>query len=713
MSDERQQMKDDLREREEELLYTTFQGDIREDVEFLGLTLMDIVWILINTIVIGFLLTYIFPLALWVKGVWISFIFVMNLVGRINKWPYRRKRLFRYLKQKRKGDGESFAEYLGTEADSWMYRNKRNNQVHIVSSLASLPWKSALHIEKKQRIGAFEYFLRNLVLEKFNDATITSEKVPDFRHELWEKKRNQSAPTEGIRELRNARIKLWEDLANSGQAMRSEFTLTLSIDEKDVASMQQEDEEDMSSEERKRNRFISELRQKKNRVFRSLEGTGHRATLLSGFAVPEIISRWLDPHAWEVWKMSKGGWEETDLEPEVAVSQEDKEEKEAAAALRIMQKKFFSKMEQEPAASVAESDKDEKQAEFREDIVHIEPSETSADVVQEALAAIPVSNGTNPENRLKRILGWFSSININLIKKIFTKKSVLPQEQEPEQVEMNEIETPVTEQHPHAEEKTHRLRDAISSWKIQLKKSKEVVSSPMEVLQSDVHHEAKAEIELIIEEENIVNKVYAITSAAPSGKSFLSANISVATSLSGKRTTLIDLSPDRGTLTVLNPKMMTSSDRWETWQSRHAEYLEILVPIVFPAPNEVFELIEQALQVGVVILDIPWNYPGREMISKEYGLIGLLDCDYHHWLQFESVNETWRGELWLNQNDAVMDSYMSQLIKDRYDLEFQVKFPYYKQANKYLFQGRPTALDPELRSTFYFPDLMEVNDRSC
>lgn len=43
---------------------------------------------------------------------------------------------------------------------------------------------------KKQRIGGFETFLRSLVREGF-ECDITEEQIPDFRHEIWNVKKEK------------------------------------------------------------------------------------------------------------------------------------------------------------------------------------------------------------------------------------------------------------------------------------------------------------------------------------------------------------------------------------------------------------------------------------------------------------------------------------------------------------------------------------------
>ncbi|WP_338709263.1 hypothetical protein [Paenibacillus amylolyticus] len=693
----------ELQEKEDQLLRVTVLGDIREDAEFLGLTLTDIVWIVINTLVWGFLMVYVFPFSIWFKGIWIALVFVFNLVGRMKKWPYRRKRFIRYIRQKRNGDVAAFIEQLGTEEDSWIYRNKNNKRVHIVASMGAMPWNTSLYKEKQNRIQEYEMFLRSLVMEGFT-ASVTSETVPDFRHDFWEQKRHTASVNDGIKMLRNGRIDLWEDLANAGEAKRSEYTVTLSIDEKNVSTIEQDEEDQLSNSEKKRNRFMTELRQKKERIFVHLERSGHDVNILSGFAVPEILSRWLHNKAWEEWKVSGGGWEEESDQHEA--DHESTDTKVAKLHERFAQM-ISRKQVDETAVSKEElngtlelSDKD--------------TSETPEDTVETALRAIPTKGEVNRKRPLNAILGLFKRILVLRKKEKISNEDAssddLIEQEEQESVHITESKN---EKKP--------IRDLLLNLNVLKLKVKWFERSRKATIIEPVRHSDPDEIALesssnqkdVVPLSVIPNAVTALTSKGSTGTTFLASNLAVSTSLSGYRTVLIDLSPDRGTLTVLNPKKVSTSEGWENWETRHSpEQLEIKIPGHYPTFEEIVSCIDAAAVDSIVIIDVPWGYPDRPALEEKYGLVAVLDCDYHHWLQFELSNSEWSGRFWLNQTDETMTKFMSQLIKERYSKEFYAITPYYTNANKSLYQGRPLTLDPELRSIFC-EHMMEVTSEQC
>lgn len=725
----REEQKLELQRKENELLRTTFMGDIKEDVEFLGLTLTDIIWIMVNTVACGFLVAYMMPFSIWIKGIWIISVFIFNLVGRINKWPYRIRRFYRYMKLKKVGDGSMLSDFLGVDQDSWTYRNQKNKQIHIVSSLTAQPWNTALYNQKNNRIQGYEMFLRSLVLEGFT-ASISAEIVPDYRHEYWERKRQEPAVSEGVEKLRTDRLDLWEDLVNSEQAMRSEYTLTLSVDEKDISSIQLDEEEDMTNDERKRYRMMSELREKKDRVMGSLEGSGHTVTLLSGFSLPEIASRWMDKRAWEEWKVSGEGWMEEEQVTSESNDESTQKDDKAVSALRVLHKRFAKNLQNEVASAKEEEGQKgpseiggnlasiglfaEKSSEELP-IVEAQPDmelKQADDAVLAALEAIPNNGGHVPKNPLKQILGRLKLINWEELKSILLPKKSSVAKEPMEVLEDTQIDATVVADEVSKGVTWKHLWNKIQSTKLLLKpKVKAAPELPVEenhILDNVVTVRSEPEISMV----EMNNRAYALTSVASTGKTFVGSNLSVSLSLSGKYCTLIDLSPDRGSLTVLNPKLSATSEGWEIWKTRHAPDLNILIPKHYPLEDEVIRCVEESLQKGIVMLDVPWNYPGRNRLEKEYGLIAVLDCDYHHWTQFERTNDNWNGELWLNQNNNLMTKSMSQLVKDRYSKSFTSIFPYYEQANKYLYQGRPMASDAEFRSIFC-SQMMEVTDKQC
>jgi hypothetical protein len=115
--------------------------------------------------------------------------------------------------------------------------------------------------------------------------------------------------------------------------------------------------------------------------------------------------------------------------------------------------------------------------------------------------------------------------------------------------------------------------------------------------------------------------------------------------------------------------------------------------------QEVEQLLQhRAAEDGLVIAEIPWNYPEREALVQRYRSIAVLDCDYHHWLRFVEAAPRWEGEFWLNQSTPDMAPRMGSLLKEQYQQTYTAVYPYCPSAAYSLYQGRPLALDPDKRS---------------
>ncbi|WP_438498702.1 hypothetical protein, partial [Paenibacillus sp. IHBB 3054] len=160
------------------------------------------------------------------------------------------KRYIHDQQQKKDGTGEDIGSFLGVEEDGWLYRSGKT--LHVVSSLTAAPWRTAVFAQKRSRIGGFEQFLRAIVQEGFS-AQISAEQIPDVRHELWNEKRSRLAASEGIQQMKLNRLEMWERLAQKGEALRSEYTLTLTTSESKINIREREDEpENLNTEEMKR-----------------------------------------------------------------------------------------------------------------------------------------------------------------------------------------------------------------------------------------------------------------------------------------------------------------------------------------------------------------------------------------------------------------------------------------------------------------------------
>ncbi|GGG06348.1 hypothetical protein GCM10010912_58690 [Paenibacillus albidus] len=647
-------MDQENQDREDELLRASFMGDIREDVQFLGLSLRDIGWIVATTLVIGGF-PFLVPFPVVFKMTWIVVIFMVSTVGHMLKWPYRVKRYIHDVQQKKEGTGEDIGSFLGVEEDGWLYRSGKT--LHVVFSLSAVPWKTAVYGQKRTRVGGFEQFLRAIVQEGFS-AQISAEQIPDVRHELWNEKRNRPAKSEGIQQMKQNRIEMWDRLARNGEALRSEYTLTLTTSESKINIREREDEPaDLNPGELKRFRLLSELKEKKDRVLNTLTAHGgHSTSLLSGFSLPEILGRWWDRTTWESWKMAEGTWAEPSLSEEF----EDLEEQEEQAVERsIFSPSLAKSIHDEPMEDELE---DAKSSEIKEE-EHFLPL-----VVEEVLLN---SRMSKKERWLRSCKKGFSSL-----KKTWSD-SILPL--------LNKW-----------------TRICRLEWQ---KFRKRKVVDPDELVEEMLEELPGEEVlQTILPRTEQLRKglqgIVLLTSPVPSGVSFLAANLGVAASLSGSSVSIVDLSKDQGTKTVLNPlKHPLDLEGWDTWSGKATDWL-LFTPMCYPSLMQVEQLLHRrVVEDGLVIAEIPWNYPERETLMQRYRSVAVVDCDYHHWLQLKEAVSRWEGEFWLNRSTPEMTSKMISLLKEQYKQSFAEVYPYFPAADYCLYQGRPLALDPALRTS--------------
>jgi len=650
-------MDQDNQEREDELLRASFMGDIREDVQFLGLSLKDIGWIVGTTLVIGGF-PFLVPFPVVFKMTWIIAIFMFSTIGHMLKWPYRLKRYIHDVQQKKEGDGEELGFFLGIEEDGWLYRSGKT--LHVVSSLTAAPWKTAVYAQKRTRIGGFEQFLRAIVQEGFS-AQISAEQIPDIRHELWNQKRDRPAASEGIQQMKLNRIEMWEGLAQKGKALRSEYTLTLTTSESKIKSRERADEPaDLNPDELKRFRLLTELQEKKDRVLHTLTSHGgHSTALLSGFSLPEILGRWWDRTTWESWKMDEGTWtgpskNETFVEVEQPILQVEK----------MPRRSIFSPSLLKPFQAKPKGVK-------------------TVDARIPEMETIPVSlafEEGSPEpvrlNKLKLTKESLAKTIQSCKKGIFILRT-----------KWSTIVFP----------KIRRwLRECDVSWQKFRTRKIEVPSPALEHKLEVLPEEKGQQPSLPLAGPVRLQGIVLLTSPVPSGKSFLAANLGVAVSFSGTKVSIVDLSPDLGTHTVLNPLQQPSElDAWESWSGKAADWL-LFTPTRYLTLQEVELMLQHRVaEDGLVIAEIPWNYPEREMLMKRYRSIAVLDCDYHHWLRFVEAAPRWEGEFWLNQSTPDMAPRMGSLLKEQYQQVYAAVYPYCPSAAYSLYQGRPLALDPD------------------
>lgn len=637
-------------EEENRMLRASFMGDIREDIEFLGMSLKDLVWIFGTTLTIA-MISFIFPVVFWIRLIVITAVFILSSTGRYLKWPFKRKRWFYNFRQRREWKAENIETFLGTKEDGWIYRSGMS--IQFVLHVEAPPWQTAIVSNKRMRLGGYESFLRACVREGFT-PDISAEQIPDFRHEIWNSKRSKKSASKGIENLKQNRLEMWEQLARSGDAQRSEFTLMMSIDEFRIAIRERDDEpEGLSKLELQRHRLISELREKKDRVLNSLENSGHICTIMSGFAVPELIGRWADRKWWDNWKASQGTWEEPESEDEGIEVENDVNSEEKSKEIETL----IESPEMNSVTSWDESNEEILTDQGEEAVVIMEEERTES----------------NPLEQSKR-----KNISLALALLMISVKW---------------------------------LRDRIEQGFISLKKRRnenkqKVVVIPL--MESEIETDA---VIVQVEEasESKIQGIKLLTSPAPTGVSFLAGNIAAANSSIQHPISLIDISSDKGTLTVLNPvSVPIESEAWEMWTTVHAPGLTIWTPRLYPTIKEIDQLMIERLQEGPVIVELPWNYPGREELIQRYGAVGVIDADYHHWLQWEKSVKEWSGEIWLNLVNDVMETRMTSLVKEHFHKQVSLSFPLFTDANEWLYLGRPLAVNPQARRLFLFSNKEEA-----
>lgn len=692
---------------DESFLSASMLGDIREDVQFLGLTFKDIAWIILITFICGGF-PFLLPVAFWFKMLWIITVFVLMLFARYLKWPYRFKRLRLYLKQAKSEDGEKLPETLGIMEDGWFYRSFKD--IHIVIDVKAPPWNTAVLSKKRQRLGGYENFLRACVREGF-ETHISAEQVPDFRHEIWNNMKSTKSLSTGIEKLRNQRIQMFKDLVEKGEARRSEYTLVLSINELSIAIRERDDEpEGLSKEQLKRYRMVTELREKLTRVLQYLEMGGHSCTILSGYSVPEILGRWWDRSVWEVWKANENVWEESEVSATEENSVEVKPEKVRKNRIKAVMtrlggimgvfKNLFKRNKKEtinvnefiegPAAAAEELEENTDQAEpvaaeLEWDIDQAEPA--AAELEWNIDQAEPVAIGDLEENT----------------------DQAEPAAAEPER----NIDQAVSIENLKKKRKKIDVKEKILSAVSKISQKKMNKKRPIKAQNDSAGAEPqgiKADLEM---PSSTLNGVRILTSPAPSGKTFLTANIATANGSEERRVAIIDLSPDRGVLTVLNPMSTVSEyDSWEAWVSRNAPGVTVWTPKQYVSMDAIIYLITEQAKVGAVLVDVPWRFPGIEKLLTRFNPIAVIDSDYHHWLQWEREVNSWDGDIWLNQSDEEMRKLISQLVREKFNKSIEATFPSFPEANKWLLQGRPLASDPQV-SRFFVWSKTGMEEKVC
>ncbi|MEI7024712.1 hypothetical protein [Paenibacillus sp. y28] len=601
-----------------ELLRASLMGDIREDVEYAGLTLADILWITVVTLGIGGLpvmLSALLPEGVLYKVGWFLLVFVVYTGMRYLKVPYRLRRWIRYIRTPKSGEDLGL---LGVQEDSWLYRSPFVWQA--VHRLTAPPWNTAVYDEREKRLGGFELFLRTAAQEQ-TDVSIHAEQVPDFRWELWEEKLAQNPDKPGIAAMTARRIARMKALAQGGAAMRSEYILRLAFREKALNKLQREDEpEGLTKEQLLRQRLIADIQDRHQRLLPYLHDAGHTTTPLSGYAVAEVLARHWDPLSWRAWKGQNGSWEE------------GKEETEE------LQNQWLTVQEEQA-----------------EQIPSGEEAKTGWKGWSACLDAF------------RKALGWCKQMIISLVQRLRRHRPGKP------------------------------TKDIALSERMEIEKQEEfLLLEAHGGLQSAEEEHPSGQSPA---EEGEPSPLLIITSPAPTGKTFVATGLAAANSTAAQPVTLLDLSPDQGAVSWLNPLLQGEQEGWKMYTSRNVPGLT-LYTVQDPAvlmPERLGPFIAGQLQEKRrVIVDMPWSYPWRDTLLQLGQGVALVDTDYHHWMCWEQAAPAWQGQVWQNQSEVDMEC----LTQEHWQLPVSRRFETYPAVRQHLYQGRMMALEPDVRAAF-------------
>jgi hypothetical protein len=641
---------------DESFLQANMMGDIRDDIKFLGLEIKDIWWIIGTTTVLGGF-TFALPIPIWFKLSWAGLILVLSFVARLAKWPFRLFRNHHYLRTPKQGEGASLGDLLGIEEDGWSYRS--DQMMHIVLSVTALPWSTATMSAKRQRLGAFENFLRACSREDF-EASFSSEMINDFRHELWNKKELSLAVSPGISKLKQQRLEMWRELASTGEAQRSEYTLRLSIPQYTIPIRERDDEPlGATKKELERFRIVAELREKLQRTMSSLVSTGHTWSIVSGFATTELVSRWWDRTAWEEWKSLEGDWlDEADI---------------VFSADEVVNTLLTMIDEQPSMEEVNHIQGEGEQVVVHESWMDEAVSELTSDEKRNEITVIheedkPISSESAPEDKKKENdrLRWMKQLSV-----------IVAQRSKKEFQKVNDWFSKLKNKKPS--QQTKQLQSIITAIN---------VSGEEEKTNGQDIRSAKFE------------GIYYVTSPVSTGKSFTVTNMGVAHSSSEQKIHLVDLSRDRGCHSLINPLSTPSEVQgWDCWYTPHAAHLFLWTPNRYP---EISTLQEQLLtwsKEGVVFVELPYDYPERDLLLSIGCTVGVVDNDYHHWLQWEK-QQIKLDMIWMNQTDQKMKKSFISLVQEKFEKEPVIYLPHFHDAAWWSFQGRPLAAQPKVKMLF-------------
>lgn len=651
-----QEQEKELARQEEELLGLYLMGDIREDAEVFGMKLKDLISIMVLTLGIG-LLPFLLPLPTLFKICWVLGVFVIVSVAHLLRMPYRLRRLYidkRY--QKAKGIGASLEDLLGMQEDGWFYTSKKGNVIQILYEIKAPPWATSTLGQKRIRIQHNASFIRACLKEKFR-IDLFSEQIPNYQHEIWDRKQAQKTASLGIEKLKHDRIAMWSNLVENGEAKRSVYVLRLTIHKSDLAGKQREDEPaDLSKEELKRYRMVAELREKQARVLSILEQSGHSYSLLSGYALTELLARAWDYQAWRTWKNQRGDWaEELHEEPE-----------------------RWLEAEQEAAVASTDIDEDATLSDVSTDKQAVKEKRHTRVALMKLVRRI----GTQLARLIHRVraLRWRKK-PVTVVTEATTEQHDIPSLEEgmSAHVEANDA---------------HLAADQVAHDNMSLQQDR-----PHDV--SDIRHTSTAQDATVLgaHADRLASpreeQLWLLTSPAATGKSFLCINVAVAMSSYDQPVHVVDLSPDQGCKTLLNPlPMQEEHEGWRSYLSKHAPGLTLWLPEaeIGLDPNRIRKHLQELAQSALTLVELPWHYPDHAAICTIGQPIAIVDSDYHHWLMWERVAASWSHPVWLNGMDQELEKVYSALITEAgWSPAYQAVYPFVAQARTWSYQGVPAA----------------------
>jgi len=289
------------KERIQSFLRSVMPGDMKEDVQYLGLTIKDIVITIIVTLLV-LTLTLVLPVSAIIRLFIALSAFFLMLIFCYAKVSFRIKRRKLYIADKKEGTGNSVGDLLGVEEDGPFYRS--GSRWHITYSILPPPWSLAVEQQIKLRVNSFGELLRYSTQKKIT-VTVFEERVPDYRHDYWQQKLEKTSPNEKVDKLKRQRLAHFQRRVESGIATKKEYYIALEIDETQLPNFKVNN--------RNRDSIIRDIREILTDIEQILQRSSHNPVLISGYTIPEIVGRHFAPYAWDKWKQDGGVWDDFNM----------------------------------------------------------------------------------------------------------------------------------------------------------------------------------------------------------------------------------------------------------------------------------------------------------------------------------------------------------------------------------------------------------------